>query len=405
VSRVPRIAVLAAASAALGAAAHAADVQYDPSIEVGVQYNDNYTLERRSGNVRDVSGAFAEAGLLVRGEAPRSNWRLEPRIRSNYFPDDSDLKSTDYIFLAAAERRNERNAFGLTADYYDQDIVQSQLPDANFGDSDLGEGSGPDSGRIVGENRQKLLRANPYATFKLSELTDLRVELSGLDVSFDREIVNAQVSYQSVGGRLLLDRQFTPASRFGLRLEYEQVEPDGSSSTSDLAGAQLQWDYRIAERLSAYGRLGVKRSDFEVVGPGTIRTSLQETTPLFAAGMRWSFLKSELFVDLQRVVDANASGFVVERDDLRAFYNHRFSVRLLGYVGGYLIRDESVTSGGTYVPRRYYTALAGLEWRVLRALAVRGEVGHSSQEYVGESGAADGNSARVSVVYRPRRVD
>ena len=121
--------------------------------------------------------------------------------------------------------------------------------------------------------------------------------------------------------------------------------------------------------------------------------------------MRWSFLKSELFVDLQRVVDANSSGFVVERDDLRAFYNHRFSVRLLGYVGGYLIRDESVTASGSYVPRRYYTALAGLEWRVLRALAVRGEVGHSSQEYVGESETADGNSARVSVVYRPRRAD
>jgi hypothetical protein len=385
--------------------ANAADVQFDPSVEVGALFNDNFTLERSSGVVQEVSGAFLEAGLQVRGEAPRSTWRIEPRVRSTSFPDDGELESTDYFLLAAAERRNERNAFGFTADVYDQFIVWSQLPDANFGDSNLGEGSGPDSGRINGDNRQLLLRASPYATFKLNELTDLRVELNALDVSFDREVLGAQVSFQSLGGRVLLDRQFTPASRFGLRLEYEQVEPDGAGSSADLVGAQLQWDYRIAERLSAYGRLGAKRSDFEVVGPGTARSSFQETTPLFAAGMRWTFLKSELFVDLQRVVDANSSGFVVQRDDLRVFYNHRFNVRLLGYLGGYLIRDESVTATGVYIPRRYHTALAGLEWRALRALAVRAEVATSHQEFEGDPSGADGNSVRVSVVYRPRRTD
>ena len=167
----------------------------------------------------------------------------------------------------------------------------------------------------------------------------------------------------------------------------------------------MQWDYRIAERLSAYGRVGVKRSEFEVAGSGTTRTSARETTPLLAAGMRWSFLKSELFVDLQRVVDANASGFVIERDDLRVYYNHRFSTRLIGYLGGYVIRDEPVTANGFFLPRRFYTALAGLEWRLLRALAVRGEIGRVRQEFVGDSEVANGNSARVSVVYRPRRTD
>jgi hypothetical protein len=404
VSRLARCAVIAAVTAATGAA-NAADVQFDPSVEVGALFNDNFTLERSSGAVQEVSGAFLEAGLQVRGEAPRSKWSIEPRLRSTSFPDDSELESNDYFFLASAERRNERNAFGFTADLFDQNIVWSQLPDADFGDSNLGEGSGPDSGRIDGNNRQQQLRANPYATFKLSELTDLRVELSALDVSFDREVIGAQVSFQSFGGRVLFDRQFTPASRFGLRLEYEQVEPDGGVGTSDLAGAQLQWDYRIAERLSAYGRLGVKRSDFEVVGPGTTRASFQETTPLFAAGMRWTFLKSELFVDLQRVVDANSSGFVIERDDLRVFYNHRFNVRLLGYVGGYVIRDESVTATGFYIPRRYHTLLAGMEWRALRALALRAEIATSHQEFEGDPSDADGNSARLSVVYRPRRVD
>jgi hypothetical protein len=406
VSRVPSLALLIAVSAAAGGAS-AADVQFDPSVEVGAIFNDNFTLERAGGAIEEVSGAFVEAGLQVIGEAPRGNWRIEPRVRTTSFPDDGELESTDYFLTAAGERRNERNAFGFTADFYDQFIAWSQLPNANFGNSSLGEGTGPDSGRIVSDNRQQLLRANPYATFKLSERTDLRVDLNALEVSFDRDVANALVSFRSVGGRVLLDRQFTPASRFGLRLEYEQVDPDSGAGRSDLAGAQLQWDYRIAERLSAYGRVGVKRSDFEVVGPGParVRSSVQETTPLFAAGMRWTFVKSELFVDLQRVLDANSAGFVVERDDLRVFYNHRFNARLSAYVGGYVIRDEAVSAGGLNIPRRYNTALAGLEWRVLRALAVRGEIARSYQAFEGDLTTADGNSVRVSLAYRPRRTE
>jgi hypothetical protein len=46
-----------------------------------------------------------------------------------------------------------------------------------------------------------------------------------------------------------------------------------------------------------------------------------------------------------------------------------------------------------------------MEWRALRALAVRGEIATSHQEFEGDPSDADGNSIRVSVVYRPRRTD
>ncbi len=408
IRRRPRALSLAfalAASAGAGAAG-AADWQFDPYVEAGAQYNDNYTLSNVSAQKVDLSGAFIDAGIQWRANAPRSNWTFEPRIRSSFFPDESQFESTDYFFNLLGEQRGERSAIGLAAELNDQDIVQSQLPGAVLDNIDLGQGGGPDSGRILGDNRQTLIRARPYARFDLNERVQLNIEGRAEDVSFDRDVINNYVSYQTIGAAIAIDRRFTEASRFGLRLDYQQTDPDTGAGQADLTGLQLRWDYQVGERLTAYMRGGAKRSKLE--RPGVVPlsiTSTTETTPLFAAGLRYGFLKSELLVDAKREVDANSSGFVVERNDLRVYYNHRFTTRFRAYAAAYLIDDESVTATGAYAPRRYYTGSAGLEWRFRQSLALLGQIDRSSQEFSGQTSSADGNSARISVLYRPRRRD
>lgn len=386
-------------------AALGADTRIDPYVEAGALHNDNYTLEPADSRVVKVSGAFVDAGVLLRSLSPRLDWRVEPRIRSTYYPDEGDFQSTDFFLSGAAELRGERSAFGVEADVYDQDVVSSQLPGADFGDATLGESSGPDSGRILGaDNRQRVYRARPYASFDLSRLMRLRLDARADDVSFDRNIAGALESYRSFGFGAALDREFSPASRVGLRADIQRVEPDAGVYDADIAGVYLQWDYQVAERVSAYLRGGARRSKFDVAAaPGRPAASITETTPLFAAGGRWSFRKSELFADLQRVVDANSSGFVVERDELRLSFTHRFTPKFSGYGAAYAIRDEAVSASALYSARRYYTLAAGAEWRLTQAWSLRGQVDHSRQEYVGESGVGDGNAIRASILYRPRR--
>lgn len=392
----------------LGAAgtASAADVQFDPYVEVGGQYTDNFTLDRLRPLINEVSGAFAQVGAQLRAESPRSRWILEPRVRRTEFPDDPALESTDYFFTASGEVVNPRSAYGITADLFDQFIVQSQLPGTDFGDASLGQGTGSDSGRFVGDDRQTSVSLRPFAQFDLTELTRLRVEGSISDVSFDQNVLGFQVSFQSVGGALRLERRFSQASTLGLVADWEHVEPEIGIGDSDLYSLQLQWDYRLAERVSAYGRAGMRRSDFEVAGPTPRGTRVNsEDTPLLGAGVRWNFQRSDLFVDMQRVVSANSSGFVVERDELRLFYNHRFSTRLRGYLGFYGIRDESVTEIGIFVPREYVTGSVGLEWRFKQAWALAGELSNARQKFQGDPDFADGTAFRASVLYRPRRRD
>jgi opacity protein-like surface antigen len=384
--------------------AAAADWQFDPFIEAGALFNDNYTLVN-SASKADVSGGFVDAGIEWRAEAPRSVLTIEPRIRTQKLPDDEDLDSTDYFLDLVGEQRNTRSTFGMRASFRDQDIVQSQLPDTDFGDATLGELTGPDSGRIFGDNRETLLRALPYARFRLSERVDLAVEGRFDDVSYERDIANFQVGYQTLGAAIQLDRQFTPTSRFGLRLDTQQTDLDaGAAGDSDINGAVATWDYRAGERVTAYARAGVRRSEFDLVGvTPAARRAISETTPLFAAGVRWGFLKSQLFIDAKREVDVNSSGFVLERSDLRVYYDHRFTVRVRGWLAAYLIDDDTVTDTALYAARRYTAGTAGLEWRFRQAWSVQGQIGFASQEFGGGSGSADGTSGRVSVQYRPRR--
>jgi hypothetical protein len=398
--------VLIAASLALcSGSALGADTRIDPYVEAGALYNDNYTLEPLDARVIKVSGAFVDAGVLVRNVTPRLDWRVEPRVRSTYYPDEGDFQSTDVFLSGAAELRSERSVFGVEADIWDQDVVSSQLPGADFGDATLGESSGPDSGRILGaDNRQRVYRARPYATFELSRLMSLRLDARADDVSFDRNISGALESYRSYGVGAALDRELSPASRVALRADLQRVEPDAGVYDADIAGMHVQWDYQVAERVSGYIRAGARRSKFDVAAaPGRPAASITETTPVFAAGGRWSFRKSELFVDLQRAVDANSSGFVVERDELRVYFTHRLTPKFSGYGAAYAIRDEAVSAAALYSARRYYTLAAGAEWRLTQAWSLRGQLEHSRQEYVGESGVGDGNAIRASVLYRPRR--
>ena len=387
--------------------ANGADLRIDPYVEAGALHNDNYTLEPVEARVIKVSGAFLDAGVLLRSVSPRTDWRFEPRVRSTYYPDEGDFQSTDIFLAGAAELRGERSAFGFEGDIYDQDVVSSQLPGADFGDATLGESSGGDSGRVLGaDNRQRLYRARPYASFDLSRVMRLRLDARAEDVSFDRNITGALESYRSFGVGAALDRELSPASRVAIRADIQRVDPDSGLYDADIAGLHAQWDYRVAERLSAYARAGARRSKFDVApAPGRPASSVNETTPVFAAGGRWTFRKSDLFVDLQRGVDANSSGFVVRRDELRVSLGHRFTPKLSGYGAAYAIRDDAVSAASLYSARRYYTLAAGIEWRVTQAWSVRGQVDHSRQEYVGESGVGDGNGIRASVLYRPRRTE
>jgi hypothetical protein len=400
-------ALLSAGVALLSVPAAAADWQFDPKLEGGALYYDNYTLARpRDGEV-GIEGLYADVDLGLRLVEPTTTWRISPRVRARYFPDSSEWDSNDYFLSAGVTKRGQRAEFGVSADYYDEDVTSSELPGTDFGNVDLGQGGTIDGGRVVVDNRRELIMLRPYAAFTLTERTELSFDAGLFDVAFEDEVADAQESYRSLFGGISLARRVTEQSKVGLRLQFTQIDPDGLNGDSDVAGARVQWDYQIAERVRGYARAGVDRSTIAtltVLPMGVlVRGEREETTPMFAAGAEWTFQRSMLFLDLQRNIDGSAAGEVVTRDDLRVSFRHRFTTRLTGTLAAYVVRDGSVLDSSTFADRDYMAASGSLEWRFRRALAVGGQLELNRQEFDGDPQDADGTSIRLFLRYQPNR--
>ncbi len=401
-----RLRLLCAAGALMPIAAPAADVKFDPRLEVGAQMSDNYTLARPPSRQFEVSGPFADVSVLLTAESQRTSWTLEPAVRARFFPGDEQFESNDYRVTGSVDQRGRKSRFGARADYYSEDVIQSEFPDADFDGVQLGDRSGGDGGRFSADNRRDYLSLRPYAEFNLTERTRLRADASYLDISFDRSVSFSQEGYNTVGGGLTLSTSLSPASTLGVAVDYYKVEPDFGSGNTDLQSLRLQWDYRIAERVSGYARVGARKSTFDRGRVGNVTLpKIDKTTPLFGAGARWAFLRSELFVDAQREVEANSSGFVVRRDDLRVYYTQRFTARLRGFGAAYFIQDEATATTTLYTPRRYYVVSLGAEWRLTRGLAWSGQVDRADQKFDTDRSGASNTTLRTSLIYRPRRRD
>lgn len=392
--------VALAAAAALCSAANAADWQFDPSIEVGALSADNYTMLAGSGPKINVAGPFADLVGTLRGRSPRTTLLIEPRVRATVFPGDSDQDSNAGYLSLKLDHIAELTRLGIAANYSNEYIVNSELPQATTGGTGLGQTTGADAGRVTVDNRRQLISANPYLQFTLNQRTRLRFEGTALDVDFDSEVPGSQQSYRSYGISAGAIRDLNADSSLTFSLQHNRYDPRSAGFDSNTDGARLQWDREVAERVTGYLRAGVDRTDG--VGPGGAQTV---NTPLFGAGAQWTFQRSRLFLDLLRDVEANATGFVVARDEVRLWGTHRFTTRLEGFAALYAVKDEAVADNVAYSPRRYVNASVGTNWRLSREFTLGGQVSHSFQKFQTEDVTANGTTVQASLTWRPNRVD
>jgi len=90
-----RTAVAVALGLGVAAGARAAAAwEFNPTVEAGYMYDDNYRLTQ-PGTEIDVSGPMLDAALEMRTQTQRGEFSFVPRVRATYFPDAQDLDSQD----------------------------------------------------------------------------------------------------------------------------------------------------------------------------------------------------------------------------------------------------------------------------------------------------------------------
>jgi hypothetical protein len=383
-------AALVCAALGAGSNAAAANWEFAPRVEGGYRYSDNYRLDIPGAEI-DVSGAELDGMFTVRTVDPRLQAEISPRVRSTYFPDESELDSTDYSLHASVADVTPRRRTGVIGDFSREDVLRSELPDVETG-GDLGDPQAGDSGRVLQDNQRNYFRIQPFFGYDVSQRSRVELNAHYMQSEFDDEFVGVQQDYSELAGSVGYAFRYSERSTISFRGVVSQYDTDFKT---DGYGGHAEWGHDFSPQSRMYIRLGAQQTEPEN-GQG-------ETTVIGGLGGRWSSQRNALFLDLTRSVGPIAAGTVVERHQLRVLLDHDVSPRLSLLLGARASRDEEIEGFAARPTREYAVAEAGFEWRILRAFAITGTYNYRWQEYEDEPSDRSANGFMIGLVYEPKR--
>jgi len=380
------------AASLLPLAASAADWELNPALEAGYLFDDNYRLTQ-PGTEIEVQGPMADAQLEMRARNPKGEFSFTPRVRATYFPDEQDLDTVDYFATLDWQHRGQRFSSDLIGEFANQDIVNSEQPDAVLPpDAGLGQGDIGDSGVVLVKNRRTRGSLRPVFEYEMSQRHSLEFGGSYVDVSYDHEIAGAQVDFRNADIYGGLVTRLTPTTSLTARLRGANYDIDTRGDTNSY-GAELQWDTRTIKDTNRFFRLGAQ--NVELADGGS------NIAWLAGAGVSFILGRNELFTDVSRSVGPSSAGVVVARDQLRLRLVRAMTPRLNLLVGVRGTHDDDVDDTSSFIPRSYATADLGLEWRIKEEWSLRLTGDYTWQKYQNGSDPSASSGATATVIYEP----
>jgi hypothetical protein len=383
---------VAAALAAAGTAS-AADWEFNPTVEAGYLYDDNYRLTP-PGTEISVQGPVADVSLEMRMLNPASEFSLTPRIRTTYFPNEQALDTTDYFADLNWVKHGQKVETEVQGEFADQDVINSEQPAAEIpGNPDLGQTQFGDAGRVLVKNRRTREALYPTMTYDLSQLRSLEFGVSLADVNFDHEIPGAQVDFRNADLTAGLKTRFSSTSSFTARVRGARfdINNDGDSKSF---GAELQWDTQSVGGTRAFLRGGAQQVEFTA--------GRTESVWVGGGGVNSALGRNQFFFDLSRGVGPSSAGAVITRDQLRARWTRDMTPRLQLLAGLRGTRDEAVDPSASFTERSYATGDIGVQWHWQEEFSLRVAYNYTWQEYKNSlTDAATSTGATATVLYQP----
>jgi len=382
----PLVAALAAQPA--GAAAW----ELNPTIEAGLMYDDNYRLTPGD-NPIDVQGPVVDASLEMRTLTQTGEFSFTPRIRATYFPDESELDAVDYFGTLDWKHQGQRARTDLRGEFAQQDIVTSEQPDAGTG-GDLGEPDIGDSGISFFDNRRRRASLRPTVAFEVSQRHELQFGAGYTDVSFDRQVLNAQEDYSVADLVAGLSTRFNETSSFIARLRGARYDIESQETTTGY-GAEIEWNKRTATDTRSYLRAGAQNVE--------LQNGDSEVAWIAGVGVEFMMGRNELFTDLSRNVGPSSAGSIITRNQLRVRWTRAITPRLSLLAGLRGTYDEEVDPAATFQPRRYATGNLGLQWFWQEEFSLRAAYDYTWQKFRGNGNEATSSGAMLTVLYQPQQ--
>jgi hypothetical protein len=417
--------VTLAASLLAGTRAYADNWDFEPRIELGGEYNDNYRLAESGTPKIPAYGALADVAMGFVLIDQRSELDIVPRVHSSFFPDDHEDQSTDGYLNIGGNYHFLRGILSGTASYANETVISSELLPADFPGVGLGQVIGEGTGRVSIHNRRQLEQVAPKFTFDFTPryhlVADANIEAasytnnlsasSGLTAAQQAQYV--QVGFKNFYGSAGVQYDITQRQDIIWRLLGSEFMPDhatvlgtgptatpinSDSTNTERYGGEAQWDTKPNDVMQTYVRLGVNEVHADTAVDGVINKTLL----VGGAGVVWTYQLSQYIIDAVRDLSPSAAGAVIQQDEfrgrmLRAIQPRLYAVLAARYVR---VRGASQTILGVQ-GSDYAAASAGLQFQITPNYRLATEYDYTWQKFQGEPYAAS-NGISVSIIWQPQ---
>lgn len=376
---------------------------FTPEIELGAHHVDNPRLDE--GVETDaITGGLVDAGLAMRRNTQTSSVLLRPRAAIRRYADAPEEDSEAYFLDFNAGTETQRSRWDIRANYRQQQVFQGETTPADIDDGDVDDGIGIDddvqtgTGRTVEQRQRDLWRVNPGAMFELTEVTSLRVDLSYLDVQYDKEELFEATDYNSSNVQAALVHALTQQSEISAILFGERYEPVDVGLQSDSIGARVRYEQSFSDISTFFVDVGAQETQSELAANPDL--DLAKTVFLWSVGFDRELETTRWRMEVGRDVTPSGSG-LVERDMARVIMDHQLQPRLSLRLAAVAFNTNAVAEDLSHNDRDYLQGGATLAWQWTRSWTVEGGYSLTHQDFADTPGDAQEHELRVSFIYSP----
>ena len=387
-----------------------ADWEAVPDVRMEVEANDNPRLGQRPEHRpladfdRTATRMLVDARMNLRNSGPRGSVTLQPRIRADAYSDsrDSDLERQDIYLNSRANYDWQRARAGVNVNLNRESIISSELSDLEPIEpgEPIDDPIDNETGLLVllDEFRNRV-NLRPYAEFDISERSAILMEARLLDISYTGPELVGRTDFTDISLSLGVGRTIDSRTSATARMIVSNFEADLSGNETDTVGVEGTFSRELNELWSFNLTTGLQRSDFIFVDPVTSEiVDNAATNYTMSIGFAKRTELSALDINLFRVLNPNAVGFLIERNELRVRYARQLSERLSARIGFRAMETGALE--GISADRQLLRADIDVEWAFTPQWSFAARLGAIDQEFAGARLDGQANLLSVGAIYR-----
>ncbi len=285
--------------------------------------------------------------------------------------------------------------------------MSAELEESTPDDPDSEDPGDTDTGRLIffDEDREQLMLRGDL-DFRLSERNAFNLQVLRRSVDYSGSGQNAAIARRSdfdddklsLGVTRRVDERNIVVARVFIS-DYQATLNDNATHS---VGVESRFTRPVSQTWRFTLAAGVQRSDYDFIDRTTLlRVDNADTNYTLGAGLRRRAERSQASVDVIHAVNPSASGFLVVRDEVRAFMERQLSPRFGMRFGARFTRTNTLDDVDLDNERDYSRIELEFERAISQRMFLSFGYDFTRQEFVNEdSEDVSSNTLFVGVTYR-----